>query len=1146
MAKLIKGDMKNSNTHIDGIGASEALDSTSERLMMDGLDISSLKEGTGVFNYEHKSDTPAQTVGKVLYAKKIYSEADCEDERQKYFWGRVRCPFLYVSGELFDGEGSDSAAEVAAAMRYDSKKRGEKAPVKDVYGFSIEGSKLDKKGQEITSSIARKITITAAPANKTCVAEIYEPQTGVQPNHPLDVFKSEPMNKALTAGGGGVAPQNMSGFAALVPEHLERKIQDEGHGKLFKKVLAFVKKKYPGKNEKEVDALAKMLTQSTVEKAEKKLESLGKKGFSSPHPQPKPPEEKLKKAKIDNGKTDQEKAVVRSDRKIRLGHNAQGQLTNYLDKPGERGSSVQLGNWRDRNKGVHGTMPSTRKKGQSFAGSAARRATNAKRMADTASSKEIEGVFRDQQARATGKAKEQHHEVLNDIKSMKPLKLSEEKSRPSLDALVSHISEKIKKSEILEKPYRSKAQERWAHTKTGREALGGDKAVQEWDSATKGKKLPEKVGKSLEASEMNKAALTPSERGSMIQRSHPDFTHEGPPGTKYYRVSHSPHGVHSSGTYSNMKRLRNSQHKADNDYGACLRHEVHMIPAPKKEEMAKAIVHKDKYRGHVLTHGHADGGVGISGPHVNEHYIQDESKEMHPMEGARTLIDQTIADKHRESVMGPGNNKYSANPAPRKYGHLTVIKSEEMAKGPVVHIKSGRKLSDRQMQQRGAVPASVKDPHVAQYASRFGGDRNALKAIQESQHPAKGPYVNHPYLAEKVAAVPNWSSEPTGTIGHPRISEPHTNHRTDPNFKETDPMGWHDLKHGATKKLIGEHTKRGMPLNIHTSSDLIGHDDYINEMPHDTTVHMHMLPQNDALNRLMFPGNPSRKRQQAAVDKLKEAGIKVHAHEPKSEDVINHVGGPEGLQKLTGGISPEEYKKTNFPRERLSLVRSEKIAKNSKWLKKAALHKARVDRDHSTAQKRQDRSMRNSRRMINQKVVGLPIQHQTGVHMEHDDYGKHARTIQRAKEKLKTPHLSLENKIKHTGAIKYARGDAKSRSKQVKDYMPTPKLDKNDGVADAMEQRSQNFFATAHQQAPSAPPPAAPTSSAPTSSTPSAAQAPQTPEPKWNVTAGNQKSGNYTEETQGTAGTYRNVYSDDHMGNRGMTTSLNPSKPPKP
>lgn len=45
-------------------------------------------------------------------------------------------------------------------------------------------------------------------------------------------------------------------------------------------------------------------------------------------------------------------------------------------------------------------------------------------------------------------------------------------------------------------PYKSKSQQRWAHTPAGIKALGGKKNVEEWDKETKSyKKLPEKVKK---------------------------------------------------------------------------------------------------------------------------------------------------------------------------------------------------------------------------------------------------------------------------------------------------------------------------------------------------------------------------------------------------------------------------------------------------------------------------------------------------------------------------------------------------------------------------------------------------------------------------------------------------------------------------
>lgn len=47
-------------------------------------------------------------------------------------------------------------------------------------------------------------------------------------------------------------------------------------------------------------------------------------------------------------------------------------------------------------------------------------------------------------------------------------------------------------------PYKSDSQRRWAHTDKGEKALGGPEGVNEWDQASKGKKLPEKVHKMAE------------------------------------------------------------------------------------------------------------------------------------------------------------------------------------------------------------------------------------------------------------------------------------------------------------------------------------------------------------------------------------------------------------------------------------------------------------------------------------------------------------------------------------------------------------------------------------------------------------------------------------------------------------------------
>ncbi len=148
------------------------------------MDISSLAVD-GVFNYEHKSDTPAQIIGKVLQAKKIFSDKDCDDDHQLYFWNKVKTPYLYVMGELFD-DYKESAKDVAGMFRYDADKKEQNE--RAVMNFSIEGAKISKEGIDVTRSIARKVTITALPCNKAAVAEMVQVQQKKSKKGDLDQF----------------------------------------------------------------------------------------------------------------------------------------------------------------------------------------------------------------------------------------------------------------------------------------------------------------------------------------------------------------------------------------------------------------------------------------------------------------------------------------------------------------------------------------------------------------------------------------------------------------------------------------------------------------------------------------------------------------------------------------------------------------------------------------------------------------------------------------------------------------------------------------------------------------------------------------------------------------------------------------------
>jgi hypothetical protein len=170
-------------TYIDGIASSQAIDTAGEIVDIRGLDCSSLMGAA--FNYEHKSDVPAQIVGKVLEFKKIFSEQDCETDRQKMYWQKITMPFLYVLGRLFDDK-KESSKEIAALFRDDSENPNEPKMV----GFSIEGAKVNKDGMTITRSIARKVTITNLPANKTCEANMVPAQRASR-NDPDSLFKGE-------------------------------------------------------------------------------------------------------------------------------------------------------------------------------------------------------------------------------------------------------------------------------------------------------------------------------------------------------------------------------------------------------------------------------------------------------------------------------------------------------------------------------------------------------------------------------------------------------------------------------------------------------------------------------------------------------------------------------------------------------------------------------------------------------------------------------------------------------------------------------------------------------------------------------------------------------------------------------------------
>jgi GGDEF domain-containing protein len=159
---------------IDGVLGSQCVDSSGEVLDIEGADISDLEEGRGVLNYEHKGaedrDSNGQEiVGKIVMAKKVMKEADCDNARQRAYWKKTKSPFIYGVCRLYDGAGHEGAKALAAQIR-DHHANSEPILVR----FSVEGSTLEKDGNVLKRSVIRRVALTLKPCNRTSDSGLLE------------------------------------------------------------------------------------------------------------------------------------------------------------------------------------------------------------------------------------------------------------------------------------------------------------------------------------------------------------------------------------------------------------------------------------------------------------------------------------------------------------------------------------------------------------------------------------------------------------------------------------------------------------------------------------------------------------------------------------------------------------------------------------------------------------------------------------------------------------------------------------------------------------------------------------------------------------------------------------------------------------
>lgn len=196
---------KDKKLWIDMCAGSELKDTQGETLSVEGADISDLEMGRGRFNDNHGKGF-FNSLGRVTQAKKIFKAEDCEDDRQKYYWDKIKAPYIYAKGYLYSDEDHPNAKAAAAIMRNIHR---EDAPL--AMKASVEGGVISRGIKDPTRLARTKIhsvALTFTPANNATLVE------------PLNLNKSDinwEADKQLIKSVMHLAETNIPSF-----RHIER------------------------------------------------------------------------------------------------------------------------------------------------------------------------------------------------------------------------------------------------------------------------------------------------------------------------------------------------------------------------------------------------------------------------------------------------------------------------------------------------------------------------------------------------------------------------------------------------------------------------------------------------------------------------------------------------------------------------------------------------------------------------------------------------------------------------------------------------------------------------------------------------------------------------------------------------------------
>jgi len=153
---------------IDMCAGSEIKDTQGETLSIDGADITELENGSGRLNDNHGKGF-FNSIGRVTSAKKIFKSEDCENDRHRYYWEKIKAPYIYVAGELYNDEDHPNARAAAAILRNIHR---DDVPLK--MKASVEGGVVSR-GITDPSRLARtkihSVALTFTPANNATLVE---------------------------------------------------------------------------------------------------------------------------------------------------------------------------------------------------------------------------------------------------------------------------------------------------------------------------------------------------------------------------------------------------------------------------------------------------------------------------------------------------------------------------------------------------------------------------------------------------------------------------------------------------------------------------------------------------------------------------------------------------------------------------------------------------------------------------------------------------------------------------------------------------------------------------------------------------------------------------------------------------------------